>query len=364
MPQVVQDVTDPATQREMVTFNWPFSMAQGGVDSAYSLTATATYTLNANELGTAIIAQVVVESDAPNSGAPGAIYGGTLAKLSNVDAFGVCGVINVDDNASPQHGTGLWGIVRGNLDNVGDLDGARISSEVYTENTHPNRGLLIYNHSSNWFDTGIRIQAAESYGYVVGPHTDGTYTSCHNPTYPFAYERYTGGTRARDFFVNVNGCVNVTFNTNGLAEAFKAKNGDAGANSCVAAGFYNDSASGGAIVGVAGTNYTQIGILQNRAFINANGALAGLAFNCEYSGDIVFGTQNTKRIRVPNAGGFVVGNGALATNSTAGFLYIPSCSGAPTGTPATETGTVPLVYDTANNRIYAYNGGWKKIGLA
>lgn len=67
----------------------------------------------------------------------------------------------------------------------------------------------------------------------------------------------------------------------------------------------------------------------------------------------------TMRIGVPPEGGFVVGVAALATNATDGFLYIPTCAGPPTGTPTTQTGTVPMIFDTTNNKFYIFNGTWK-----
>lgn len=61
----------------------------------------------------------------------------------------------------------------------------------------------------------------------------------------------------------------------------------------------------------------------------------------------------------------VVGNAALTTTATDGFLYLPSCAGAPTGAPATQTGTVACVVDTADSKLYAYVGGsWKSVTLA
>ncbi len=65
-------------------------------------------------------------------------------------------------------------------------------------------------------------------------------------------------------------------------------------------------------------------------------------------------------------GTFVVNNGgsALATTATRGFIYVPACAGAPTGTPVTNTGTVAIVYDTTDNRLYAYNGAWKAVTLS
>lgn len=58
------------------------------------------------------------------------------------------------------------------------------------------------------------------------------------------------------------------------------------------------------------------------------------------------------------AGSTIVGTAALATSATKGFLYIPTCAGAPTGVPQGWAGTVPIVFDTTNNKIYVYDGSW------
>jgi hypothetical protein len=85
------------------------------------------------------------------------------------------------------------------------------------------------------------------------------------------------------------------------------------------------------------------------------------------------GTGNAKGgdvILTPGAGsgtgarGNVVLNGtgaALATTAVGGFTCIPTCAGAPTGTPANiPTGAVPMVFDSTNFKFYAYVGGaWK-----
>jgi hypothetical protein len=56
-----------------------------------------------------------------------------------------------------------------------------------------------------------------------------------------------------------------------------------------------------------------------------------------------------------------VANGAaLGTTTTGGFFCIPTCAGTPTGTPTNvPTGSVAMIYDTTNNKIYIYNGAWK-----
>lgn len=54
---------------------------------------------------------------------------------------------------------------------------------------------------------------------------------------------------------------------------------------------------------------------------------------------------------------------ALATTAVAGFFFIPSCAGTPTGVPANFTaGRVALVFDSTNNKLYAYDGAWIDIG--
>jgi Chaperone of endosialidase len=62
---------------------------------------------------------------------------------------------------------------------------------------------------------------------------------------------------------------------------------------------------------------------------------------------------------------YVNGNGPLALSATGGFFAIPNMAGAPTGTPnytsglKAISGTTPLVYDTTDNLLYAYNGAWR-----
>jgi hypothetical protein len=81
------------------------------------------------------------------------------------------------------------------------------------------------------------------------------------------------------------------------------------------------------------------------------------------AGAIVLDTNNTERVRIPAAGGLVVGPAALGTTSVDGFLYVPTCAGTPTGTPTTQTGTAPIVVDTTNHKLYFFSGGtWRDAG--
>lgn len=80
---------------------------------------------------------------------------------------------------------------------------------------------------------------------------------------------------------------------------------------------------------------------------------------------ITFGTTGTnnaaysERMRIDKLGNVIVGTAALATGANDGFLYIPTCAGAPSGTPTAYTGRVAVIYDTTNNKICVYNGAWK-----
>jgi hypothetical protein len=109
---------------------------------------------------------------------------------------------------------------------------------------------------------------------------------------------------------------------------------------------------------VFSAGYTTSGIgVASSAGVYSNMS-AGMNVGTTSNTDLSFWSNNTKRVFVPNAGGFVCGTAALATTATDGFLYIPTCAGTPTGVPTARTGTVAMVFDTTNNKLYIYDGGW------
>jgi hypothetical protein len=71
------------------------------------------------------------------------------------------------------------------------------------------------------------------------------------------------------------------------------------------------------------------------------------------------------RGQVTAGGDFVWGTAALATSATAGFVWVPSCAGAPTGAPtAPYTNAAAVVVDTTNNRLYVLVGAtWRYAAL-
>lgn len=129
---------------------------------------------------------------------------------------------------------------------------------------------------------------------------------------------------------------------------------DAGAGSLI----FNYTTSLGVTAGPPGTgagnefkfNY---GSYLARFFLNAIGPQLELAADS--------GSGFGPPLIVTPAGNVVVGNAALATNATNGFLYIPGGAGPPTGTPTAFTGKTALYADQTNSKVYAYFGAWTAL---
>ena len=80
------------------------------------------------------------------------------------------------------------------------------------------------------------------------------------------------------------------------------------------------------------------------------------------------GTPDLANIMLFSNGDMQMGaDGALATNAVVGFLDIPTCAGAPTGTRTNvRTGKAAIVYDSTNNQLYVGVGNgstWKKTAV-
>ena len=73
------------------------------------------------------------------------------------------------------------------------------------------------------------------------------------------------------------------------------------------------------------------------------------------------GSSPEIRMSIDYQGNVIIGTTALATNSTNGFPYIPTCPGTPTGVPTTLTGRAPMVWDSTNDVLYLYDGGWTAV---
>ena len=153
----------------------------------------------------------------------------------------------------------------------------------------------------------------------------------------------------------------MTFRTNSTERARITAAGELVVGTTAAAGSSQVTAYGatnGQIAVQNSTNWSRL--LQNSGDLYIDNGVGGSA------GNIIFrnSSSTVERARISSTGNVVVNTAAVATTATDGFLYIPTCAGAPTGVPTTFTGRSPLVVDSTNNRFYVYvNGAWKYATL-
>lgn len=132
--------------------------------------------------------------------------------------------------------------------------------------------------------------------------------------------------------------------------------------SATAAGYsqlvlYSDSGNTGALA-ITGSAFGTSGLYQSNQVSLTAFRAGGLMLQTNTTSPVVIGSNSTARVTCDAAGNVVVGPAAVATNATDGFLYIPSCAGTPTGAPTAYAGRVAMVFDTTNNKLYVYDGGW------
>ena len=98
------------------------------------------------------------------------------------------------------------------------------------------------------------------------------------------------------------------------------------------------------------------------ALSHSNTTATGTLLNLSTSASVnvkplTISPRGNQSFQADHLGNIIIGNAALATNATDGFLYMPSSAGVPTGTPTSYTGRVPVEVDTTNSRLYGYFGG-------
>lgn len=90
---------------------------------------------------------------------------------------------------------------------------------------------------------------------------------------------------------------------------------------------------------------------QNTAIIDSGKIGEGAAL------PLTIKTNSIDRLTVDLNGNVIVNNSTLSTNATSGFLWIPSCNGAPIGSPVSPyTNAAALVMDTVNDNLVLRSG--------
>ena len=108
----------------------------------------------------------------------------------------------------------------------------------------------------------------------------------------------------------------------------------------------------GSSLGILSITFGEVAVNSTTAGSGANAILLPLSLQV--------GSATALRIETNlNVG---IGTAALATGATAGFLWVTSSAGAPTGAAsAPYSGACALHYDSTNNQIYIRSGGtWRK----
>lgn len=106
--------------------------------------------------------------------------------------------------------------------------------------------------------------------------------------------------------------------------------------------------------------------------ILANGSSPGDVTLATQNGTpLNLGTNAVNWLRITTGGDTIIGGGAkatpaeMATSATAGFAYMPSVNGTPSGAPAAVTGGIPFCIDRSGSKLWAYIGGaWKSVAVA
>lgn len=136
-----------------------------------------------------------------------------------------------------------------------------------------------------------------------------------------------------------------------------------------------DAATGNVGIGTTSNEFWQMNIVSDNSYgiyvecaggaYDANIRMShGSTWDLEcHVGEFVIDAVGAQTALILTTTGSVIvgGRAALPTTASAGFLYIPTCTGTPTGTPATQAGKAALVYDTAANRLYVHDGAWTAI---
>jgi hypothetical protein len=114
---------------------------------------------------------------------------------------------------------------------------------------------------------------------------------------------------------------------------------------------------------VTNKNGGQLNIVGGRGWDGGTGGEVHIRTS-NVAGAGVIGTEQDV-IVADRLGNAQVGLGGLLAAATDGFVYIPSITGPPVGTPTTKTGWSPMSFDPSTNKLWIYNGtSWVSTTLA
>lgn len=228
-------------------------------------------------------------------------------------------------------------------------------------------GLNLTGAGGKYNTIGINFQGGGTSGFLTGIHFPSTVIAPGGYGIDFAYATFTasgglggfpirlgneqymvgyiGGVDRKLIGLASTGLISIDGTSVGVSFGGGIRPGPGGFVSSTGQ-IYTTASQGLVVVGQTGSSYDML-------FANAAG-----------TGTLLRNPTGTTHLQIGlSAGDVIVGgnNGALTTGATTGFLNVSSMPGVPVGVPNAWTGYVPLVYDTADNRLYAYNAGWQNV---
>lgn len=156
--------------------------------------------------------------------------------------------------------------------------------------------------------------------------------------------------------ISINGVYQAQFDANGNLLVGTTDDGVSGANKITVA----DSGDAGITIRSGSVN---AGNLYFSDATTGTGEYSGFLKYDHSSDAMTIGSASVTKLSISSAGDIFGVAGTTAM--TAGFIYIPSAAGVPSGTPTGQSGRVPLYYDETGNYLYVYSGGaWRRVSFA
>jgi len=304
------------------------------------------------------------------------VVGGTDISIDNTDPSNpIINYTGAGGGVTSVTGTANRISSTGGATPVIDIDAAYVGQTSITTIGTISTGTVPASHvSAGTFGTGAYVMDTSLTNPILigGTSTKSTLTfrtSSGNSTTgsDFIWQTGNNGATERMRMLNAGNLIiggTTLVNTNELLSVQGSTNGNinvairnATAGSAARASQAIMSGGLGLYINALSSSYTTSGInVTGKATILTD--MLGLNIGTTSAQSLQFWTNNTQKAFIPSTGGLIVGTAALATNATAGFLYIPTCAGTPTGVPTAQTGTVPMVWDSTNKKFYIYDGSW------